>query len=144
MRIKNKFILICLTLCLIFCFVENVEAVEFSDTNQSDWFYSNVNFSLWNLLLFLFKLPKFSVRAWWFGHKSWRLSSLLFKQSPSIWCTWSGTNPVYGFTSFQPHTSQAELCFSKRYLLICLLISLAPFLPSWRPAFHSSIYFLYW
>ena len=42
MRIKNKFILICLTLCLIFCFVENVEAVEFLDTNQSDWFYSNV------------------------------------------------------------------------------------------------------
>ena len=40
---------------------------------------------LYILLLSLFRLPKVSVKEWQFGHSNWRFSSLLLRQSPSIW-----------------------------------------------------------
>ena len=42
MKLKNKLILICSIVCLFICFSQNVEALDFSDNNPSDWYYSNV------------------------------------------------------------------------------------------------------
>lgn len=102
-----------------------------------------VFFCLWNLLLLLFSIPKFSVKEWQLGHNNWRFSSLLFVQSPSMWCIYNGTSPVYGFTSFHPHLWQELLYLSIKYLLTKLLTYPIPFSPLVVPDFHYAIYCLY-
>ena len=98
---------------------------------------------LYLLLELLLRLPNVSVNEWQLGHNSWRFSSLLFVQSPSMWCICNGTLCVTTFSFPHPHVWHLHPFLSKRYLRMCFDIPYLPIIPDSSPFFQRSINNLY-